>query len=70
VTQRGNRREDIFFTDEGRVFWIYPADEALKSGKGIWGPYINRNHFAGYLRALKNAPFVIARRPKADEAIP
>jgi O-antigen ligase len=32
-----------------RIFWIYPVDEALKSGAGIWGPYINRNHFAGYL---------------------
>jgi O-antigen ligase len=32
-----------------RIFWIYPVDEALRSGAGIWGPYINRNHFASYL---------------------
>ncbi|MFA7061585.1 MAG: O-antigen ligase family protein [Pedobacter sp.] len=33
----------------GRIFWFYPVDENLASGAGIWGPYINRNHFAGYL---------------------
>jgi O-antigen ligase len=32
-----------------RIFWIYPVDATLKSGAGIWGSYINRNHFAGYL---------------------
>jgi O-antigen ligase len=36
-------------TWNGRVFWIYPVDDALKSGAGIWASYINRNHFAGYL---------------------
>jgi len=36
-------------TWNGRIFWIYPIDETLRSGSGIWGTYINRNHFAGYL---------------------
>jgi O-antigen ligase len=33
----------------GRIFWIFPVSEAKRSGLGIWGPYINHNHFAGYL---------------------
>ncbi|MDP3029163.1 MAG: O-antigen ligase family protein [Deltaproteobacteria bacterium] len=36
-------------TWNGRVFWIYPVDEALSTGMRIWGPYINYNHFAGYM---------------------
>ena len=36
-------------TWNGRIFWIYPVDDSLKAGAGIWGPFINRNHFAGYL---------------------
>ncbi|OHE24436.1 MAG: hypothetical protein A2Z43_03645 [Syntrophobacterales bacterium RBG_19FT_COMBO_59_10] len=36
-------------TWNGRIFWLYPVDESLRSGWGIWGPYINRNHFAGYM---------------------
>lgn len=36
-------------TWNGRLFWFYPVDESLRLGTGIWGPYINRNHFAGYL---------------------
>jgi O-antigen ligase len=35
-----------------RLFWFYPVEEYLRSGKGIWGPYINRNHFAGYLEMI------------------
>jgi O-antigen ligase len=36
-------------TWNGRILWFYPVEEALRSGSGIWGPYVNRNHFAGYL---------------------
>jgi O-antigen ligase len=36
-------------TWNGRIFWIYPVDEVLKSGSRIWGSYINRDHFAGYM---------------------
>lgn len=35
-------------TWNGRIFWMYPIDETLSIGY-IWGPYINRNHFAGYM---------------------
>jgi len=35
------------FTWNGRIYWLFPVDPSL--GSGIWGPYINRNHFAGYL---------------------
>lgn len=34
----------------GRIYWIYPVREGLTpSAAHIWGPYINRNHFAGYM---------------------
>ena len=36
-------------TWNGRILWFYPVEESLRSGAGIWGPYVNRNHFAGYL---------------------
>lgn len=36
-------------TWNGRIFWIYPVADSLKSGAGIWAAFINRNHFAGYL---------------------
>lgn len=36
----------------GRIYWFYPVDPYLESGSGIWGPYINRNHFAGYLEMV------------------
>ncbi len=39
-------------TWNGRVFWFYPVHEWLRSGSGIWGPYINRNHFAGYMEMV------------------
>ena len=34
-------------TWNGRVFWIFPVDDSI--GDRIWGTYINRDHFAGYL---------------------
>lgn len=34
----------------GRLYWFYPLDPMLQGASHrIWGPYINRNHFAGYL---------------------
>ena len=36
-------------TWNGRIFWLFPVDESVRSGRGIWGPYINHNHFAGYM---------------------
>ena len=38
-------------TWNGRIFWLYPieAHSEASSNFSIWGPFINRNHFAGYL---------------------
>lgn len=34
----------------GKLYWFYPLNEGLQSRIDyIWGPYVNRNHFAGYL---------------------
>lgn len=37
----------------GRIYWFYPVDPALENRVAyIWGPYANRNHFAGYLEMV------------------
>lgn len=38
-------------TWNGRLFWIYPLGAHTESTRNfmVWGPFINRNHFAGYL---------------------
>ncbi|MBI5563160.1 MAG: O-antigen ligase family protein [Deltaproteobacteria bacterium] len=34
----------------GRLYWIYPVREGIESNVfSVWGPYINHNHFAGYM---------------------
>lgn len=47
-------------TWNGRVLWFYPveAHHASSRNSAIWGPYINRNHFAGYLEMV--IPLVLA----------
>lgn len=35
-------------TWNNRLYWIYPTDRESNRDY-IWGPYINHNHFAGYL---------------------
>jgi uncharacterized integral membrane protein len=37
------------FTWEGRLFWFRPMTTA---GSGLGGPFVNRNHFAGYMEML------------------
>lgn len=55
----------------GRIFWFYPVDETLVSGTGIWGPYINRNHFAGYLgMAIPLALGLLLYLPSSVRAMP
>ena len=36
-------------TWNGKMLWFYQANKDAPSNAGIWGPYVNRNHFAGYL---------------------
>ena len=41
-------------TWNGRIFWLYPIEAHAESERNfaIWGPFINRNHFAGYLEMV------------------
>lgn len=41
------------FTWEGRLFWFRPMTTA---GAGAGGPFVNRNHFAGYMEMLIPLP--------------
>jgi len=44
----------------GRLYWIYPVDPILKSNTDyIWGPFINHNHFAGYLELVMPLGFAL-----------
>lgn len=37
-------------TWNGKLFWFYPLKAGVHSDMAyIWGPYINHNHFAGYM---------------------
>ena len=37
----------------GKIYWFYPLDPMLQQRSSfIFGPYINRNHFAGYLEMV------------------
>ncbi|MBI5887867.1 MAG: O-antigen ligase family protein [Deltaproteobacteria bacterium] len=36
-------------TWNGRLYWFYPLGKNVPPNHNIWGPYINRNHFAGYM---------------------
>jgi len=44
-------------TWEGKLFWIRPTPAA---GAGTGGPFVNRNHFAGYMEMLIPIPVAIA----------
>jgi O-antigen ligase len=45
------------FTWEGRLFWFRPMPAA---GEGTGGPFVNRNHFAGYMEMLIPIPIALA----------
>ena len=45
------------FTWEGRLFWFRPMPVA---GAGTGGPFVNRNHFAGYMEMLIPIPLALA----------
>jgi O-antigen ligase len=43
-------------TWEGKLFWIRPTSSA---GAGTGGPFVNRNHFAGYMEMLIPIPLAL-----------
>src|SRR5215510_7836189 len=43
------------FTWEGKMYWIRAVDSA-----GTGGPFVNRNHFAGYMEMLIPIPLALA----------
>ncbi len=45
------------FTWEGKLYWVRPAASA---GAGTGGPFVNRNHFAGYMEMLIPIPAALA----------
>lgn len=45
------------FTWEGRMFWFRPTASA---GAGNGGPFVNRNHFAGYMEMLIPIPLALS----------
>jgi len=45
------------FTWEGKMYWMRPVASA---GAGTGGPFVNRNHFAGYMEMLIPIPVAIA----------
>src|SRR6185369_8657987 len=45
------------FTWEGKMYWMRPVASA---GAGTGGPFVNRNHFAGYMEMLTPIPVAIA----------
>ena len=45
------------FTWEGKMFWVRPTPSAAE---GLGGPFVNRNHFAGYMEMLIPIPLALA----------
>jgi O-antigen ligase len=45
------------FTWEGKLYWVRRATSA---GAGTGGPFVNRNHFAGYMEMLIPIPVALA----------
>lgn len=45
------------FTWEGKMYWFRPTPSA---GGGLGGPFVNRNHFAGYMEMLIPIPAALA----------
>ena len=41
-------------TWNGRIYWFYPTEAHSEAFRNfaIWGPFVNRNHFAGYITMI------------------
>ena len=48
------------FTWEGKLYWMR---RVTSSGAGTGGPFVNRNHFAGYMEMLIPIPVALAFSP-------
>lgn len=46
----------------GKLYWIWP----LEQGGSIYGPYVNRNHYAGLMEMLTPFPLVLAASRFSD----
>src|SRR6202008_1035963 len=46
----------------GKLYWIWPSDQ----GGGIYGPYVNHNHYAGLMEMLTPFPLVLAATRLTD----
>lgn len=45
-----------YFTWNGNIYWLRPA---LVTTKGVIGPFVNHNHFAGYLELIVPLPIAL-----------
>lgn len=45
-----------YFTWNGNLYWLRPA---LVTTKGVIGPFVNHNHFAGYLELIVPLPIAL-----------
>ena len=50
------------FAPNGKLYWI----RALEQGGSIYGPYVNRNHYAGLMEMLTPFPLVLAATRMTD----
>jgi O-antigen ligase len=49
-----------YFAGNGKIYWLIPVPET----SSVFGPYINRNHFAGAMELLAPLPVVLATRSR------
>ncbi|MDE2060324.1 MAG: O-antigen ligase family protein [candidate division NC10 bacterium] len=57
------------FTGNGKLYWV----RELTQGGSLFGPYVNRNHFAGYMEMVipLTIGYIVAnRRPRSDGRVP
>lgn len=57
------------FAGNGKLYWI----RELTQGGSLFGPYVNRNHFAGYMEMVipLTIGYIVAnRRPMSDGRVP
>ena len=51
-----------FFTWDGRFYWL------RSTGQTVFGPFVNRNHFAGYMAMLMPVPLGLILRAVRGQA--